>query len=265
MSVCIVLGSGPVADYVAGRIARIGPDCRVLGLKTARKWLSQKVPDAEYIRDVSHFLSLLRAGSFHDLLLAGDSLSVIGRAGDSRTKSALRDYGSLWEPHALLRAFRDQVAAMNITIHSPLDYFPELSAEKGLSLGACGAHSAERDLRGAINHLKGLSWKEQWQSYIVDDGVVKMSENYAKRTDALITSFGISNVRNTTSYPVLCKVSVKTFEGIVTPTIGFDTVRLCIDNGINGIVIEGGKTIILQRPDLEAAVRAAPSFCFHTL
>jgi DUF1009 family protein len=62
--------------------------------------------------------------------------------------------------------------------------------------------------------------------------------------------FGASSYRQSAMTPVLCKVAVQPFENIVPTTIGLDTAKVAMANGITAVVLQSGRAIVMQKDDL---------------
>lgn len=170
--------------------------------------------------------------------------------------SLIRGRPFLWAPHAYVHGLKIKLHEHKITLRDPLEFLPELAANAGLQVGAhCENYDAHRDLRGVTEYLEkkieSQRWREVCQTVIVDQGRVVMPR-VELRTNRLIKKFGSSPERKSAVFPVLCKIVVPPFEKVDVPTIGLDTVRLCAENGIRAIVVQGGKTILMQPDDVRA-------------
>lgn len=242
------------------------PGAQLLGLRSAASWLADVGEVVGWMRtnDFDRCLPMLKSLEITDVVFAGEpyggEFRVLNNA--IALMKAIRGKPSLWRPHTVLQAIPRLLEDANITLHSYLEYFPELRAEKGISIGsAYPEYGPESDLEAAKTHAGNLPWREKHQACIVDHGEVVMSERRPIGTNNLIRRFGESS-KPQGSYPVLCKYSIEPFGLLDPPMVGQDTVALCIEHGIRAIVVEGGKTVLMQR-DHVLARASAGEIGFH--
>ncbi len=264
MSLCAIIGSGQVGEFVAAHIGNAEPDVQIIGLTATRSWLETLAPTAEFIYSFQfkRFLLLLRRFGATDVIFAGEPLKSFRLIDAMLLAYLLGRKHSLRIPHAYLEAVQDLLSDNGISLRSPLEYLPQLAAEVGLAIGNCTGYRPSRDFQAAVDHVTQQPWSKICEAYIVDEGQVLMSET--KGTNHLIRKFGASSDRKSAVFPALCKVTVPPFEKIDQPTIGIDTARLCIDNGIRAIVVEGGKTILMQRQEVVRLVNSG-LICVYAL
>jgi DUF1009 family protein len=105
-------------------------------------------------------------------------------------------------------------------------------------------------MKEAAAHIQHQPWTQVRQACIIDRGKVLFAET--KGTNRLIERFGASSARKRAQFPVLCKIAVEPFELIDIPTIGLDTARLCLANGLKAIVVQSGRAIMMQRDEVVA-------------
>ena len=48
MSLCAIIGSGQVGEFVAAHIGNAEPDVQIIGLTATRSWLETLAPTAEF-------------------------------------------------------------------------------------------------------------------------------------------------------------------------------------------------------------------------
>lgn len=276
MGLCVIIGSGPVGEHVAKRIQAAQADeaptqlssAAVIGLEATQPWLSPIFPSAEFITALDFgkaAVALSKVGATEVIFTGSPFDSIRCSKIDSVAMLHLFRRMSLWIPHAYLYAIQDLLADNQISLGDPLNYFPELRAQFPASKSHCAEYSPLADFKSAVHHITRQHWTAVRQSYIVDAGEVLLSESkMIGGTNALICKFGSSAGRQDAKFPVLCKVAVPPFERIDVPTIGSETIRLCMENGIRAIVIEREKTIVMQ-PDQVAAFANAGSICLYAL
>jgi UDP-2,3-diacylglucosamine hydrolase len=268
MTLCAIIGSGPVGEYFAAHIHAAEPSVQVIGLRATRRWLPTISPVAEFIssHDFGKCLTAIQRLGATKVVFAGEPYGSFRIATDAVALFyMIRGKPSLWAPHAVLEVIKDQLARRKIVLKSPLDCLPALAAEVGFTVGAAPEDYAPRsDLQAAVTHAGRQPWRAVYQTCIVDRGTVIMPEIQKQRTDKLIKAFGASSHRRSAIFPVLCKVAIAPFEKIDVPTIGIETLKNCVENGIRAIIVEGGKTILMQREEVVAFAYNG-SICVHAL
>ncbi len=127
-----------------------------------------------------------------------------------------------------------------------------------VSAGVLGAHAPSIDLQSDITMgfkaAKELGARDQGQAIVVQNGRV-LSEETADGTDALIIMAG--QLKSSGPAPVLIKVSKPGQDRRADlPAIGPNTVTVCEQAGIGGIVIEADSTLVIDKTEV---VRRADS------
>jgi len=147
----------------------------------------------------------------------------------------------------LLKAMRSILESYGFTLHPIHSFAPELLAGNGI-LGSHHPHAGDRaDIVRAINILDAMSPYDVGQAVVMQAGIV-LGVEAAEGTDQLIRRCG--PMKRTGRGPVLVKMSkLGQDDALDIPTIGPDTVRAAHENGFSGIVIESGKTLIVD-PDI---------------
>jgi DUF1009 family protein len=253
MPLCVFIGQGPVGQHVAARLRDVAPDAKVIGLRDARHWLVRQFHDARYVSSLQFgkCLEALHTVGASEVIFAVEAYgSFFPTTIDPLAVKYLFQRGNFWLPYSYLEAFQKFLGDHGIALRSVLDYFPELSAEVGFEAGAHNGYQGDADLAAAGDHAKHQPLRKNSRVLIVGGGKVLMFQPGRGRTNDLIKAFGSSSVRKEVPYPVLCKISLIPSDQIDVPTIGEDTVRLCIANGIRAIVLEGGKNILMQREEV---------------
>lgn len=255
-----IIGDGPVGRYIAERLRKDRPETCVIGLRRTRPWLRDLFPNAR-IENALAFLriraELSRSGTRTVVFAgnAGGSLGTPDRLAIAlmvRRSFLLRMSPTFWYPHTYLWTITDLLESIGISVADALDFAPELRAQTDLRLASTPGYEPDRDFSAAVAHARRVSAnnpRASRQAYIVDNGKVLMPEE--SNTDGLIRKFGSSKLRSEAHFPVLCRVSTQPFGLIDPPIIGAQTVRECQRNGVRAILIEAGRTIMMQTNELD--------------
>ena len=263
MSLCVIIGTGQVGDHVAAVIKETVPDAELIGLVATREALSGLVPPERFLSllEFSKLDQILTHLQSTDVVIAGDSIGSWRLRWD---REAARDLRSFWFPHAYYQVVQNFFSKRpNLNLQNIIKYLPQLGLRAGSVIGAPAGYGPNNDFRAAVAHVQHQKWRKVRQSAIVDDGRVILEERNGG-TDELIIRFGRSSQRRIAHFPVLCKISIQPFENIRVPTIGLNTVELCILNGIRAILIDGDKTIIMQKSEIESCLLGS-SICIFAL
>lgn len=253
MSLCVVIGDDPVGRYMASQIAHGHVAASVIGLEGARPWLSSVIGSVEFVGvlEFGRFRSMLRDRNVKHLVFAGGVANSLRYPRfDRLALQYLKRQRGFWIPHCYLQALQDMLSDKGvgpIGLNCVVDICPELGLTSSLLADRHRGHDAARDVGAALGHVKGLSLRRLRQSHIVDGGRRLMS---GIRSNDLLQHFGASNDRKLAIAPVLCKIAVPPFENIVPATIGSDTAKVAIANGVTVIVVQSGRTIVMQKDEL---------------
>ncbi len=160
---------------------------------------------------------------------------------------------------ALLRKVADLLAEYGLTLISPLQIAPELSAEPGLIAGSLPTPTDEAEISVGASTARGLGDVDAGQSVIVERGRAIALEGI-EGTDAMITRAGALRASGRWRTGERSGVLVKTAKPsqdmrLDVPTIGPDTVRAAASAGLLGIAVEAGRVMILERPEVETLAR----------
>lgn len=254
MRVCAIVGSGPLGEYVAAHVRDVAPDAVVVGLAATRSWLGKNADGYVSTLRFGQLLDLLKKHSITEVVFAGDPYSSITAPPDLLALRYMWSNRGIWLPHAFLRGVNNALADHGITIRSVPELMPWLAAKDGLSLGQCAHYDPSRDLAATLKYIRQQPWRAVRQAAVVNDGTVVLAEN-SEGTNGLIRAFGHLSDPAGHRWPVLCKVALDPFSPIDAPTIGEETVVLCIQNGIKAIAVEATATVLMQRDAVEGYAR----------
>ena len=253
-----IIGDGPTGYHVAELLSRRQRDVAILGLPQTREWLGQRVPQSDFVpqnKVIDCVRALKASGAASAIFVGRFSLTT-----DRETVKRLFQKGAMWEPAIPLRVFRELLQQEGITLRNVLEILPELSIHANASSGDVDTEAAQRDLDAAASHASTQRLRESAQVFIVDEGKV-LEHGDAHSTNATIMRFGESAARDTAKRPVLCKVASPHLLGLYPPVVGRTTADLCIANGIKGIIVEAGTTLVMDQGELMGLRSGSFFFC----
>lgn len=158
---------------------------------------------------------------------------------------------------ALLRSLAGEIRAQGMTLKSILDYVPDLAAPKGQMTSHSAHKGAQRDISAAIDVLKDHGLQDKGQAGLFTGGNVVALED-ARGTLALIAN---NKVTEADENSFLLKVSKPHQDlRLDLPTVGVETVRELVKKGYSGLVIESGKTLMVNREEMIAQANAGGLF-----
>ena len=248
-SLGIVAGGGELPQALADRCKEQGIHTHIVGLKNyADEALANivipigsagKIFKAFHAQGISDLVLIGKLGRPKILDLRPDfkTLSFFGRLGAKAFNGQLGDDG-------LLKALRDELEIDGFTLHGVHKFLPELLAEEG-ALSRLEPTSQQRaDIALGVEESQKLGAADLGQSVIVHDGSVIGRED-ASGTDALIREAS-TNMRG--------GILVKTCKpqqdrDLDMPTIGPRTIQAAHENGLSGIAVQAGETLIADRAE----------------
>jgi DUF1009 family protein len=121
--------------------------------------------------------------------------------------------------------------------------------DKGFHLGPRLSHEKKCDVDFGFRIAKEISRLEIGQTVVVKDGVVLAVEGF-EGTDPCLKRGG--ELAGSKGGAVAVKVAKQNHDmRFDIPCIGARTIRICQESGINVFALEAGKTIILERTEVE--------------
>lgn len=179
---------------------------------------------------------LVMIGAFKLPSLLGIKVDTKGAALLARVTKA-----KLFGDDKLLRVVAGFIEENGFSVVSALSVLSdEITLKPEVIVGNVPRGTLENDIKIGLEAAKVLGSKDLGQSIIVRNGIV-VGEEDGSGTDALIR-------RCKGNGGVLVKVmKPMQDERLDIPTIGYDTVRNVADSGLNGIAIEAGKVIVVDR------------------
>ncbi len=273
MTLCIIIGEDSVGRHIAEGVeeavlsrADVGNSREeaplFIGLGSSHRWLRDFVPHAEFLApfQIRRFEQFLVQHGVTEVKIAGGLKGIFRHSPlNPRIVAQIAMAPTLWWPHGYYKHICNLLDRHNIRLTSILDFIPELGLEAGVYGVAYEAFDSNQALEAVmrLNQTVARSGKNGWKkiepSHIVDEGNVIESGKSRWRlgsTNGLLQKFGQSAHRKTANYPVLCKVAIPEFQYLDVPVIGGETVDNCLENGVQGIVIQARTTIVMDQSEL---------------
>ncbi len=161
-------------------------------------------------------------------------------------KVALRALGD----DALLRVVREELESDGFILHGVQEYIPDLLAPAGLFSEASPLQQDWDSIRLGFQTAKDWGRKDKGQSVVVQQGTVLGCEG-SEGTKTLMEQAG--KVKREGRGPILVKVLKPAQDtALDMPTIGVKTIETAHEQGFVGIVIEAGRTLVLDREEVTA-------------
>ncbi len=154
--------------------------------------------------------------------------------------------------HTIFGAIADELKKEGIELIPATPWLGSVLPGSGFHLGSKLSREQRDDVAFGLRIAKEVSRLEIGQTVVVKDGVVLAVEGF-EGTDACLARGGALGGR---SGAVAVKVAKENHDmRFDIPCIGLQTIQTCADAGIAVLAVEPGKTILLDRDELEAAVR----------
>ena len=244
----VVIAPGKTAQLVAEKLLDLTHGFSVQFFSLPLSQIEQTIPDAVTLNSSSVeecAKRLADSGVTHAIYVGGYGGALELRLPERMKKSTLASFDA-WEPFATMEKFKTLLEARAIILSSPLEFLPDLSVKPGYSEGNFDTIVSRINFDSAIS--KAYSEKRlSSQVFIVDEGRVLAQGNATAGTNALIKSFGDSHDKSRLKSPVLCKVASPHNLGVYPPVVGDATIQLCFRHGLKGIIVEAGKTIVMDQ------------------
>lgn len=160
--------------------------------------------------------------------------------------------------HTIFGAIADELGKEGITVIEASPWLKSAMPGKGFHLGPKLSKEQHEEVEFGFRIAKEISRLEIGQTAVVKDGVVLAVEGF-EGTDSCLKRGG--ELAGSKGGAVAVKVAKQNHDmRFDIPCIGAQTIRTCQAAGISVLALEAGKTIILERDEVEKAVeRSGPS------
>jgi UDP-2,3-diacylglucosamine hydrolase len=250
----IIAGAGELPMQIANACTERGRDFHIIAIDEFAQTMPPAFPHARFkISKVGACLRELKRTKCGDVVFAGKFLRPHGPV-------KLRpDFGGLMflarylgvlrrSDDGLHRAFADMMTRQGFRVVSPLDAHPGLAARAGC-LTALEPSTAQRStFAAALALAKKHGASDEGQAIVVADGAIIAREARAG-TDAMLASLSAAQARGA----ILVKaMKPNQLVSMDPPAIGESTVVNAAKAGLAGILVEAGRSVIVD----EGRVRA---------
>lgn len=260
----IVAGRGALPRQVAERARSMGVEVLILALR------DQANPDdfrpdfeVEPIRlgGAQHAIDLVKSNGISDLIFVGGvhRPSMLGLRPDAKAAKilgrgllGLGDDGLL---RAIIVYLREKEGLVVHPIHAIMD---DIRPEPGCLSRHPVPDDAQMDIEKGRLVLNAMAHLDIGQAVVVQGGMV-LGIEAAEGTDALIAR--CAALRREGPGPVLVKLSKPSqTESADLPTVGPETLRRAAESGFRGVVIEAGRSLLVDRNETLSAAESGGLF-----
>ncbi|MCB9989161.1 MAG: UDP-2,3-diacylglucosamine diphosphatase LpxI [Rhodospirillales bacterium] len=245
----IIAGGGGLPSRLVAACDKAGIDVFIVGFEgqtdpqvfSGRKHLLTRLGAA------GHIFKTLKERKIDDLVLIGSIRrpSLAELRPDIRTAGFFARLGvKALGDDGILSALREEIESEGFTVHPVQDFARDLLMPEGLIGKKKPSKADQADIERGIEVSQALGALDVGQSVIVQEGIVLGVEG-VEGTDALI--------RRCKAYKRAGRggVLVKTCKpqqdiALDLPTMGPETVRLCAEAGLAGIIVQAGTALLLE-------------------
>ncbi len=154
--------------------------------------------------------------------------------------------------HTIFGSVCDYVQEQGLTILSSTTYLEEFMPQEGHVSGPALDATILKAARAGMRMAREIARLDIGQSLIVHEGKALCVEAY-KGTNECIQEGGFRDFS-----PILCKVTKPGHDmRFDVPCVGIGTIRHCAQAGIKTVIIEAGKTMLLQAEEVHALCASA--------
>ena len=154
--------------------------------------------------------------------------------------------------HTIFGAIGDELAKEGITLIEATPWLKPAMPQAGFQIGPKLSREVQEDVEYGFRIAKEISRLEIGQMVVVKEGVVLAVEGFEGTDQCLVRGGSLAGSKGRA---VAVKVAKKNHDmRFDIPCIGAQTVRTCQEAGIKVLAFEAGKTIILERSEVEQMV-----------
>ncbi len=149
---------------------------------------------------------------------------------------------------SLFHAIADEFAARGFTVADQRTYLPDLSPADGPITKRKLGRSGRRDAEHALRLAREVSRLDIGQTVVVKDGVPVAVEAMEGTDDAIRRAAALAGAG-----VVVAKAAREDHDfRFDVPTVGLDTIAVLIETEAAALVVEAGRTFVLDREELAA-------------
>lgn len=151
--------------------------------------------------------------------------------------------------HTIFGAVADELAKDGVELISAVPWLAPVMPTNGFALGRPLDPSRRDDVDFGLRIAREVSRLEIGQTVVVKEGVVLAVEGF-EGTDKCLARGGDLAGRN--GGAVAVKVAKENHDmRFDIPCVGTRTIETCLEHGIDVLAFEGGRTILLDQPEVE--------------
>ncbi len=155
--------------------------------------------------------------------------------------------------HSIFGAIADELAKDGVRLIEPLEWLGPWIPGCGYSAGPALTADQQESVAHGYRLAREIARLEIGQCVVVKDGTVLAVEGF-EGTDACLERGG--RLAGSSGGAVAVKTAKSGHDmRFDIPCVGPRTLQTCADNGITVLAVEAGKTLLLDRPDLESLAR----------
>ena len=237
----VIAGSGTLPRDLYFACREQGIECFIVGFKSHTNYL--KADFWSSISKSSQILDYFKENDVQDLIFIGgvSRPSLLNLRPDWVTfkfffKSFFKSFGD----SSLLDAARNEMESMGFTMHGIHEFLPDLLMPVGVLGQIDVPDNNQQDIEVGVKAAKIHGQDDLGQAVLVCDGQVIATES-SRGTNHMIENYG----REGAVLVKMCKPQQD--YDMDLPTIGSNTVRLCVSKGVVGIVGEAGATLMADQ------------------
>jgi hypothetical protein len=261
----IVAGAGEMPRQIAQACERARRPYFVLAIDEFAPPMDAAVPHKRVpISKIGASIAALRGAGCVEVAFAGKLQRPDGRGVKLRPdlgglEFLARLFGSLSRSDDRLhRAIHAMFKSRGLTVVSPLHAAPDLAARSGCLTHTRPSDALTATFPTALALAKQHGMTKQGQAVVIDAGAVIAREGRAG-TDAMLASLNGAGG----SSGILVKAMAPTqLQTIDPPAIGVNTVEAVAKAGLAGILIEAGRSVIVDEPRVRARADELGIFVF---
>ena len=155
--------------------------------------------------------------------------------------------------HTIFGAVADELAKEGVELISAIPWLKPVMPGAGFALGRALSETQQADVEFGLRIAREVSRLEIGQSVVVKEGTVLAVEGF-EGTDQCLARGG--ELAGKAGGAVAVKVAKADHDmRFDIPCVGPRTVETCLQNGIDVLAFEGGRTLLLDQPDVEALLK----------
>ena len=251
----IVAGAGALPLRIADACAKAGRPYHIVAVDEFADALDRAIPHARVpISKIGACIASLRAAQCKDVTFAGklarpDGKGVKLRPDLGGIEFLLRMFGRLGRSDdSLHRAISSMFMSRGFRIVSPLEAVPALGAPQGCLTETKPSDEMSRGFAQALQLAKEHGQTRQGQAVVVEQGQVIAREG-RPGTDAMLQSLGAGSHPRGLLVKAMAPNQLPTID---PPAIGESTVVHAAAAGLAGILVEAGRSVIVDAGKVRA-------------